>query len=49
MTPLDRVLVLALNGPIIINGLIRSQDTKTSADWFLAEPSLSWWVVGLSL
>ena len=49
MTPLDWFLVLALNGPIIIYGLIRSRDTKTSADWFLAGRSLSWWVVGLSL
>ena len=49
MTPLDWVLVLALNGPIIIYGLIRSRDTKTSVDWFLAGRSLSWWVVGLSL
>lgn len=49
MTSLDWFLVLALNGPIIIYGLIRSRDTKTSADWFLAGRSLPWWVVGLSL
>ena len=36
MDPLDWFLVLALNGPIIIYGLIRSRDTKTSAGWFLA-------------
>ena len=49
MTLLDWALVLALNGPIIVYGLLRSRDTKTSADWFLAGRSLSWWVVGLSL
>ena len=49
MTLVDWVLVLALNGPIIIYGLIRSRDTKTSADWFLAGRSLPWWIVGLSM
>jgi SSS family solute:Na+ symporter len=49
MSLLDWVLVLALNGPIIVYGLFRSRDTKTSADWFLAGRSLPWWIVGLSL
>ncbi|MCZ6850456.1 MAG: sodium/solute symporter, partial [Planctomycetota bacterium] len=49
MSLFDWVLVLVLNGPIIGYGLLRSRDTKTSADWFLAGRSLSWWVVGLSL
>ncbi len=45
----DWFLVLALNGPIILYGLRRSRDTKSSADWFLAGRSLPWWIVGLSL
>ena len=49
MSLFDWVLVLVLNGPIIGYGFLRSRDTKTSADWFLAGRSLSWWVVGLSL
>ena len=49
MSWLDWSLVLALNGPIILYGLRRSRDTKSSADWFLAGRSLPWWIVGLSL
>ena len=49
MHPIDWLIVIALNTPIIIYGLVRSRDTKTSADWFLAGRTLSWWVVGLSL
>ncbi len=46
---IDWLLVVALNGPVVIYGLLRSRDTKTSADWFLAGRSLPWWIVGLSL
>ena len=49
MSWLDWLLVLAFNGPIILYGFLRSRDTKSSADWFLAGRSLPWWIVGLSL
>ena len=49
MSLFDWTLVLLLNGPIIIYGLIRSRETRSSADWFLAGRSLPWWTVGLSL
>jgi SSS family solute:Na+ symporter len=49
MSPFDWIIVLAFNAPIIIYGLIRSKDTRSSADWFLAGRSLPWWMVGLSL
>jgi SSS family solute:Na+ symporter len=49
MTPFDWIIVLAFNAPIIVYGLIRSKDTRSSADWFLAGRSLPWWIVGLSL
>jgi SSS family solute:Na+ symporter len=49
MTLLDWTLVLLLNGVIIAYGLVRSRETKSSADWFLAGRTLPWWTVGLSL
>ena len=49
MTLFDWIIVLAFNAPIIVYGLVRSKDTKSSADWFLAGRSLPWWTVGLSL
>jgi len=45
----DWILVGVLNGAIILYGLIRSRETRSSADWFLAGRSLPWWMVGLSL
>ena len=49
MSLFDWIIVLAFNAPIIVYGLIRSKDTKSSSDWFLAGRSLPWWMVGLSL
>lgn len=49
MTVLDWTLVIVLNGAIILYGLFKSRETKTSTDWFLAGRSLPWWVVGFSL
>ena len=49
MSLFDWIIVFAFNAPIIVYGLIRSKDTKSSADWFLASRSLPWWMVGLSL
>lgn len=49
MTVLDWCLVIGLNAAIIVYGLFRSRETKSSADWFLAGRSLPWWVVGFSL
>ncbi len=49
MSALDWAIVLAINGAIIAFGIVRSRDTKTSADWFLAGRTLPWWMIGLSL
>jgi SSS family solute:Na+ symporter len=46
---IDWILVIAINGAIIVYGLLRSRETRTSADWFLASRSLPWWAIGLSL
>lgn len=49
MTFIDWAIVIGINGAIVVYGLLRSRDTKTSADWFLAGRTLPWWIVGLSL
>jgi len=49
MTAFDWTLVIGLNGAIIAYGLLKSRETKTSSDWFLAGRSLPWWVIGFSL
>lgn len=49
MSLLDWAIVLAVNGGIIAFGIVRSNETKTSADWFLAGRTLPWWMIGLSL
>lgn len=49
MTPIDWFLVIFLNGICIGIGVFRSQGAKTSTDWFLANRSLPWWMIGLSL
>jgi SSS family solute:Na+ symporter len=49
MSFLDWTIVLAVNGMIIAFGILRSNETKTSADWFLAGRTLPWWIIGLSL
>ena len=49
MSPLDWSIVIALNGGIFVYGVVRSRETKTSADWFLAGRTLPWWMIGLSL
>lgn len=49
MSSLDWTIVVALNAGIILYGIVRGRDTKTSADWFLAGRTLPWWMIGLSL
>lgn len=49
MSPLDWSIVASLNGAIILYGIFRGRETKTSVDWFLAGRTLPWWVIGLSL
>ena len=49
MSFLDWAIVLAVNGTIIAFGILRSNETRTSADWFLAGRTLPWWMIGLSL
>ena len=49
MSALDWMIVLLANGAIILAGVLRSRDTRTSADWFLAGRTLPWWMIGLSL
>jgi SSS family solute:Na+ symporter len=49
MTPLDWIIVLALNGPVILFALLKSGGTRDCKDWFLAGRTLPWWIVGLSL
>ena len=45
----DWIVVLALNGGIILYGLMRARGTRTSVDWFMAGRTLPWWMIGLSL
>jgi len=49
MSPLDWLIVVALNAPVIVYVLLRSSRTETSRDWFLAGRTLPWWIVGLSM
>ena len=49
MSAVDWTIVVALNAGIILYGIARGRDTKTSSDWFLAGRSLPWWMIGLSL
>ena len=49
MSAIDWTIVVALNAGIILYGIVRGRNTKTSSDWFLAGRSLPWWMIGLSL
>ena len=49
MHAIDWLIVVVLNGAVIVYAMLKSRDTETSSDWFLAGRSLPWWVVGLSL
>ncbi len=49
MSPLDWIVVVALNGSIIAFALWWGGGTKTSGEWFLAGRSLPFWMVGLSM
>ena len=42
MTHFDWLLVIGLNGAIIVYGLFKSRETKSSSDWFLAGRTLPW-------
>src|SRR5437773_7160104 len=49
MRPLDWVVVIAYIGWIVIDGLRRSTGTDKVDGYFLANRSLPWWAVGLSV
>ncbi len=49
MSLLDWIIIVALNGGIILYGILRGRGTKTTVDWFLAGRTLPWWMIGLSL
>ena len=49
MTTLDWLIVLVINGSIIAAGFYLARGTQTSSEWFLANRSLPWWAVGLSM
>ena len=49
MTLLDWFIVLIVNGSIICYGLYLARGTSSSSEWFLADRSLPWWAVGLSM
>ena len=49
MTLLDWCIIVALNGAIVVYGLLRGRETHTATDWFLAGRSLPGWSGGLSL
>lgn len=49
MTLLDWLIVVVLNGSVIVYALVRSRNTHSSGDWFLAGRSLPFWIVGMSL
>ena len=42
-------LVIGLNVAIIAYGLWKSRETTKAVDWMLAERSLPWWMLGLSM
>ena len=43
------VIVIAYVAYVIVDGIRRSKDTDSIAGYFVANRSLSWWVVGLSV
>ncbi len=49
MTPLDWIIVFALNGAVIVYGYYLARGTQTSSEWFLGSRSLPWWAVGMSM
>lgn len=49
MTWLDWLIVFALNGSVMVYGLILARGAKTSEDWFLGRRALPWWAIGLSM
>ena len=42
-------IVIAINLAIVLYGLWRSRETRSSVDWFVAARGLPWWMVGLSM
>lgn len=49
MSWIDWLIVFALNGSVIVYGLLLARGAKTSEDWFLGHRSLAWWAIGLSM
>ena len=49
MRPLDWIVVVAYIGWIVVDGLRRSKGTDKVDGYFLANRSLPWWAVGLSV
>ena len=48
MTLVDWLLVLAINGGIVLYGIIVFRGQRESFDWYLAAKSIPWWIIGLS-
>src|SRR6202140_3964441 len=49
MRPFDWIVVVAYIGWIVIDGLRRAKGTDKVDGYFLANRSLPWWAVGLSV
>src|SRR5215831_2212162 len=49
MNPLNWVIVVAWIGYVVIHGIRRSKGTNEMEGYFLANRSLPWWAVGLSV
>jgi Na+/proline symporter len=49
MHPINWAIVVVYLAYVVIDGIRKSKDTDSIAGYFVANKSLSWWVVGLSV
>jgi SSS family transporter len=49
MHPINWVIVVVYLAYVVIDGIRKSKDTDSIAGYFVANKSLAWWVVGLSV
>jgi len=49
MHPINWAIVVAYLAYVVVDGIRKSKDTDSIAGYFVANKSLSWWVVGLSV
>ena len=49
MHPINWAIVVAYLAYVVVDGLRKSKDTESLAGYFVANKSLAWWVVGLSV